>query len=1453
MATKVTAPRSIRVNNLKSTKISSPPTTTSAIMKSAQTSPLPTTQLERRRKLKRCLEKQFKKEYTVKWIVEKEDSPLRLIAKSTESRSITEANIKKWMKVLTKVTKTRAEQRPRYVRINILTSDQSPQPMYASIYGTGTVMFQGVGYEKWLLNHIIEIISLYIGENNSRSGDVPETNLNDTFTISSPTPTEDNITSTSKASEDHKLCPVCSEYENDDMRKCQICDIWIHYDCDADNIAEDESEKRNYLCPNCRESILLEESVISSTQINTQRSVNTRATTRNKAESLIQCSPIIRSPHGVSYFISSESHKVPGNRKKRKKLTSNNKQDKNDSKDYQESDEANYHSHSLIMVDEDNTLQEEWMDDDDLQAENYSLLKEDEEVLSESYFSVNEEEEDISDQTRNLLKKKTVSPITLIDDEDLMTSENTVTSNISSTIASEEKATNHDDEDKEKPDSPPIVASENKATNLDNEKEEPNKSPIIALEKEDAINDDEMEEVEYDDLSIISGKETVNTEYVMNEAGDDVLSARKSNILISGETTQKSQCYCLTSSTPEAEDMTLNPTGILECKNYKKLENLELENKRLRDQLNSKQMKIGELELKLFQSDAEYRDEVKALRDKCIEFEQDIEEMKKSSINVEYEKLKDVDEERKKYEELFCTLNSEIIDLETRLKEIEGQNHQKVNSTHKVSVENTPQPAKVSALPIGIKDTKGNMCFIIAAIHTLCRIVPLDEHNEGGRFLSILKRTKNLLEGTNVMDNNIDEELFNATAENWTQYHKEDGNLQQGDAVEYLMSVLSEIEEENPDLIKNIVSTLTTRNLCTNRLCKKSKSTTITESIIKTSEIPDNITLSLQQVIDSFTPMFGTRYDSPCVHCGKETEETTALEEPTQTILLHVNKVSKWGQKVNIDINTTPRVSVPIHNGKSHQYIVTDVIIHQANNPTEAKRGHYITNHYNQQSNQWEKLDNQACSALSDEEAQKLNKKGVLYILRAQNKDLDDSDKIEDSLIMLPDVTAVTKQIPPPNPTSPQEVYEGGSRVFYTNKISPEQWMEISKVNQYYVQRRPDILKSRTIVNSCTNNEAEVKSKNSPVIKPTQSHESKNICWHYTNGLCRYGPRCRFKHKTHEKYKPPRSNVAENQRHASETHKNTEAIHSTVVHQSKPICPHYKVGTRCKDYEVCKENHNHPRRCREMMTFGECNKGENCAYYHPHICRESMEDLKCLDLKCPYFHLKWTKRYAEQRRDLLYSTSGAHKINTNIFHQKREVDYDAEVRSYRKSADTNQPQNSENHFLLNQNGETNNNWKLLQSTINNHLPHNQPLQNVLPPQIQSQVDQYQYPQFQYQFPISTYPGQGQYDMNAAIYTQNPQNQYSFNQVQAQVQNEQNQYPQAQHHLQETMYPTQVQDQVQNEQNQYPKAQNHLLETTYPPQDQYLLNPQTHSQNLHYQTNGCPYPDQHSRTHQNTFV
>ena len=73
----------------------------------------------------------------------------------------------------------------------------------------------------------------------------------------------------------------------------------------------------------------------------------------------------------------------------------------------------------------------------------------------------------------------------------------------------------------------------------------------------------------------------------------------------------------------------------------------------------------------------------------------------------------------------------------------------------------------------------------------------------------------------------------------------------------------------------------------------------------------------------------------------------------------------------------------------------------------------------NQQFNQWEKLDNQACSALSNQEAQKINKKGVLYILRAQDKDVDDSDKNEDSIVIIPEVTAVPNQFPHPSPTRP--------------------------------------------------------------------------------------------------------------------------------------------------------------------------------------------------------------------------------------------------------------------------------------------------------------------------------------------------------------------------------------------------------------------------------------------------
>ena len=152
------------------------------------------------------------------------------------------------------------------------------------------------------------------------------------------------------------------------------------------------------------------------------------------------------------------------------------------------------------------------------------------------------------------------------------------------------------------------------------------------------------------------------------------------------------------------------------------------------------------------------------------------------------------------------------------------------------------------------------------------------------------------------------------------------------------------------------------------------------------------------------------------------------------------------------------------------------------------------------------------------------------------------------------------------------------------------------------------------------------------------------------------------------------------------------------------------------------------------MTFGECREGENCTYYHPRICRDSMQDLKCLNLKCPYFHLKWTKRYAEQRRDLLHSTSGAYKIDTNIFQQKRTTDAGIQ---HQAKVNSTVPANggNSNHFLE-QFREMSKTVENLQSLMNSHLIINQPPPNQYTQEhhrAESQINQNQPP------PSSHYP------------------------------------------------------------------------------------------------------------------
>ena len=78
----------------------------------------------------------------------------------------------------------------------------------------------------------------------------------------------------------------------------------------------------------------------------------------------------------------------------------------------------------------------------------------------------------------------------------------------------------------------------------------------------------------------------------------------------------------------------------------------------------------------------------------------------------------------------------------------------------------------------------------------------------------------------------------------------------------------------------------------------------------------------------------------------------------------------------------------------------------------------------------------------------------------------------------------------------------------------------------------------------------------------------------------------------------------------------------------KPICPQYKYG-RCMNYDTCKDQYDHPRRCRNWMMFGKCRFSTSCKYHHPKLCFSSLAERKCTNLECKYFHLRYTQRYEQ--------------------------------------------------------------------------------------------------------------------------------------------------------------------------------------------------------------------------------
>ena len=111
--------------------------------------------------------------------------------------------------------------------------------------------------------------------------------------------------------------------------------------------------------------------------------------------------------------------------------------------------------------------------------------------------------------------------------------------------------------------------------------------------------------------------------------------------------------------------------------------------------------------------------------------------------------------------------------------------------------------------------------------------------------------------------------------------------------------------------------------------------------------------------------------------------------------------------------------------------------------------------------------------------------------------------------------------------------------------------------------------------------------------------------------------------------------IAQYQLPIKNTAKNSNRTTATICHKYKRgVCPHGLRGTRVIEGETCK--FDHPRACRNYKSYGSggpygCRRYSKCKYYHPVLCRYSVQERLCINEKCTFVHLKGTLRHSDDR------------------------------------------------------------------------------------------------------------------------------------------------------------------------------------------------------------------------------
>ena len=103
-------------------------------------------------------------------------------------------------------------------------------------------------------------------------------------------------------------------------------------------------------------------------------------------------------------------------------------------------------------------------------------------------------------------------------------------------------------------------------------------------------------------------------------------------------------------------------------------------------------------------------------------------------------------------------------------------------------------------------------------------------------------------------------------------------------------------------------------------------------------------------------------------------------------------------------------------------------------------------------------------------------------------------------------------------------------------------------------------------------------------------------------------------------------------------------------------CPHGISGKTEVDGFRCKFTHR--KRCRKFCKFGTkhkygCKNGNNCDYFHPVLCKYSVQRGLCTNLECKFAHLKGTKRFYKRPN---YGQSGVNYTNNrHVYNEQNET------------------------------------------------------------------------------------------------------------------------------------------------------------------------------------------------------